>query len=980
MAQLKDLIVNGPSRFIGSVQASADPVQNMELATKQYVDNATEDLYDSTFVSASWTNGTTSGPTLEITVNDAKETATIPEAGTSQSGVITTGQQYISGTKIFYNSPQVPTVDASSNDTTAASTAFVYNAFKANDAMVFKGLADPDDANYSEDEWSILARANTYSCGDTYMASSNGLYAGQTCEQNDLIIAIHDHDAENGIKTINNNDWIVVQTNIVGAITGTGNTSANNIPIFNANNSKVIKDSGITVTSTSYTNPTVTTKSIKAYVNAGQKSGTTLGIFATAEGENTTASGRSSHAEGSSTNATGNYSHVEGYNTIASALYSHAEGNNTTASGQSTHTEGYYTTAKNSSAHAEGAMTMASGYYSHAEGQFTIANGIGSHAEGRGNFNSNNFINVTGSANSLTYTVANGIPSNLQIGAVICANTTGNGLVVIVVNKDTSNNTITVDKTLSSSSLSNAKYYYTLSNYANGEGAHVEGCNTKASAAGAHAEGQYTAVEAISAHAEGYGTIANKKSQHVFGEYNEAEENPSPSSRGTYVEIVGKGTADNNRSNARTLDWEGNEELAGNLLPMINNSKDIGSTSLKWLNIYATNFNGNATTSSGANLTTAVNSIAYYSDTAGTFAFKASENGALYSDSANGTLQWGTLPVAQGGTGETNLKNAANALINALDTDSLTLTSNDYVITQYVGGGTTTTTYHRRPASAVRVGGLLTGRKLKVALGSTTDVTFNGTEDVTNIPISGNLDVSNGGTGATSFTANSVIISGSTTTSALTTRAITNNTSNTAISNNTNIPTMNTIYYGLVKINGNNQTRATTIYVPTGAGSNGQFLKSSGSGAPSWSALPVADGSTTGIVSAAAQIFNGQKTFTNGILLGHGYSLRQRKNSSDTDGQVLIYQNDTNLWIGATASNNNRHVGSLYLSAGLTTSNYMNRQIYVNIGLSDTDTTGTNCVIAYANGSVGDSTTPVYIDSNGQIKACTITFYDGSTS
>ncbi|MBO7697088.1 MAG: hypothetical protein J6Y28_04905 [Acholeplasmatales bacterium] len=46
----------------------------------------------------------------------------------------------------------------------------------------------------------------------------------------------------------------------------------------------------------------------------------------------------------------------------------------------------------------------------------------------------------------------------------------------------------------------------------------------------------------------------------VFGEYN-IQDNSSAdiSNRGTYIEIVGKGTASNARSNARTLDWNGNE-------------------------------------------------------------------------------------------------------------------------------------------------------------------------------------------------------------------------------------------------------------------------------------------------------------------------------------------------------------------------------------------------------------------------------------
>ena len=61
----------------------------------------------------------------------------------------------------------------------------------------------------------------------------------------------------------------------------------------------------------------------------------------------------------------------------------------------------------------------------------------------------------------------------------------------------------------------------------------------------------------------------------------------------------------------------------------------------------------------------------------------------------------GTLAPGNGGTGQTTLKNAANSLINALDTGSSTPVDADYYISQYVGGGTTTTTYHRRPMSAL---------------------------------------------------------------------------------------------------------------------------------------------------------------------------------------------------------------------------------------------------------------------------------------
>ena len=104
-------------------------------------------------------------------------------------------------------------------------------------------------------------------------------------------------------------------------------------------------------------------------------------------------------------------------------------------------------------------------------------------------------------------------------------------------------------------------------NESNAIAAHAEGYQTKANAQRSHAEGYATKTNARNAHAEGGGTIANGRSQHVFGEYNLADTYVSDdnSSLGTYAEIVGNGTADNARSNARTLDWSGNEVLAGTL-------------------------------------------------------------------------------------------------------------------------------------------------------------------------------------------------------------------------------------------------------------------------------------------------------------------------------------------------------------------------------------------------------------------------------
>lgn len=68
----------------------------------------------------------------------------------------------------------------------------------------------------------------------------------------------------------------------------------------------------------------------------------------------------------------------------------------------------------------------------------------------------------------------------------------------------------------------------------------------------------------------GINNTANHRSQVVFGEYNVLDPSTAASTaRGNYVEIVGNGTANNARSNARTLDWSGNETLSGGLTAYI---------------------------------------------------------------------------------------------------------------------------------------------------------------------------------------------------------------------------------------------------------------------------------------------------------------------------------------------------------------------------------------------------------------------------
>lgn len=101
---------------------------------------------------------------------------------------------------------------------------------------------------------------------------------------------------------------------------------------------------------------------------------------------------------------------------------------------------------------------------------------------------------------------------------------------------------------------------------ASGRTSHAEGDGTYAFGNCSHAEGYVTNAGGDYSHAEGNNTKAKHRSQHVFGEYNIADTNSASSSnRGTYIEIVGNGTGGSARSNARTLDWNGNETIAGDL-------------------------------------------------------------------------------------------------------------------------------------------------------------------------------------------------------------------------------------------------------------------------------------------------------------------------------------------------------------------------------------------------------------------------------
>jgi len=102
-------------------------------------------------------------------------------------------------------------------------------------------------------------------------------------------------------------------------------------------------------------------------------------------------------------------------------------------------------------------------------------------------------------------------------------------------------------------------------------------------------------------------------------------------------------------------------------------------------------------------------------------------------------------------------------------------------------------------------------------------------------------------------------------------------TSNAAIGTGTSLPTERDIYYGLVAVNGSSQSRATTIYAPTSAGSAYQTLRSSGSGAPVWVEPLEEVGSTSQSVNNYGSI-----AFTSGM--------RNFYIEAQQDGTTGVYQ------------------------------------------------------------------------------------------
>ena len=83
-----------------------------------------------------------------------------------------------------------------------------------------------------------------YKVGQTFRVAEAGTYAGKACEVGDLIIVISDFNTSQ-----KNEDFLVVQANVDGAVTGPDASTDANIVVFDGITGKKIKDSTVTLTS-----------------------------------------------------------------------------------------------------------------------------------------------------------------------------------------------------------------------------------------------------------------------------------------------------------------------------------------------------------------------------------------------------------------------------------------------------------------------------------------------------------------------------------------------------------------------------------------------------------------------------------------------------------------------------------------------------------------------------------------------------------
>lgn len=184
---------------------------------------------------------------------------------------------------------------------------------------------------------------------------------------------------------------------------------------------------------------------------------------------------------------------------------SFAFGDNIEASQIYSHAEGAYTIASGNASHAEGVSTTASGNYSHAEGNRTVASGHNSHAEG-------------------LYAIASGLAAHAEGYYTEAQRFSHVGGAFNIVD-----------------SYDSWPEWSANTSYSVGDKVKITTVSDNVTTV--------TGYKCKTANSDASFTAANWTNQ--YGQMN-------------YAEIIGNGTSDA-RSNARALDWDGNEHLMGDV-------------------------------------------------------------------------------------------------------------------------------------------------------------------------------------------------------------------------------------------------------------------------------------------------------------------------------------------------------------------------------------------------------------------------------
>ena len=294
---------------------------------------------------------------------------------------------------------------------------------------------------------------------------------------------------------------------------------------------------------------------------------------------------------------------------------------------------------------ASGDRSFAAGYNNTASGAASFCSGYGNEAKylcqyvfgmynapdvksGAGAGDKGNYIEIVG--NGTISTASNARTLDWDGNEVLAGSLTLGGSITGVgsLSMNRASGTTGVNSTTlgtgntASGTASHAEGTTTI---ASGARSHTEGESTQATGDSSHAEGLQSIASGNRAHAEGALTIAQRRSQHVFGEFNIADTGGTgPTVKGTYIEIVGNGSADESRSNARTLDWSGNEVLAGDLT--INGSTSVTNALAGKVD---GSFSGTATSISMWSNTTGSANIAINTNTGKQFVITINNNGQI---------------------------------------------------------------------------------------------------------------------------------------------------------------------------------------------------------------------------------------------------------------------------------------------------------------------------------------------------------------